>query len=231
MMLKPFQNESTDVLEIGVDEAGRGPMLGPVYSAAVILPRDSNINFDFSCLKDSKRFHSKKKLNVVANYIKENAYAYSIASISESEIDSINIRQATHNAMHKALRSIIHKTSQSVSNENKKNYQLLIDGSDFKPFMIMDKAMQLKQVPHMCITKGDNTYCAIAAASILAKTSRDAYIEKLCEDNPELNDKYGILSNKGYGTKTHMDGIKRYGITKWHRKSFGVCKQMALTKK
>ena len=218
-MLKPFYNtQPSDVIEIGVDEAGRGPMFGPVCAAAVILPKTDS--FNFSCLKDSKRFHSKKKIKEVSEYIKQNAVDYHIEFCNELIIDTINIRNATHTAMHKAIRKVIASNNNSLS-----NYQLLIDGSDFKPYMVFNNNM-LSQVKHTCITKGDNTYCAIAAASILAKTARDDYIEELCEANPELDERYHISSNKGYGTKDHLQGIHTYGITKFHRKSFGLCKTM-----
>ena len=220
-MLTPFYQENTSIIEIGVDEAGRGPMLGPVHAAAVVLPR--NKEFDYSCLKDSKRFHSKKKLLEVANYIKENAIAYEVAYLSENDIDKYNIRNATHKAMHAAIKKVIEKTSK----ENKE-YQLLIDGRDFKPLSLFKNNM-MTQIQHVCITKGDNTYCSIAAASILAKTARDTYIEDLCEKTPDLNEKYNILSNKGYGTKAHMEGIEKYGITKYHRKSFGLCRYKSVT--
>lgn len=223
-MLTPFYQENTNIIEIGVDEAGRGPMLGPVHAAAVVLPR--NKEFDYSCLKDSKRFHSKKKLLEVAKYIKENAIAYEIAYLSENDIDKYNIRNATHKAMHAAIKKVIEKISKK-SKESKK-YQLLIDGRDFKPLTLFKNNI-MEQIPHVCVIKGDNTYCSIAAASILAKTERDAYIEALCEKNPELNKRYSIATNKGYGTKAHMEGIEKYGITKYHRKSFGLCQHKEIT--
>ena len=223
-MLKPFYQENSNVIEIGVDEAGRGPMLGPVHAAAVILPR--NTEFDYSCLKDSKRFHSKKKILEVADYIKTHAIAYEIAYLSEKDIDTFNIRNATHRAMHNAIKKLIESVSKN--NEYKKtDYQLLVDGCDFKPLSLYKNNM-LMQIPHVCVTKGDNTYCAIAAASILAKTARDEYIEALCKDNPELDERYKIASNKGYGTKAHLEGIEKYGITKYHRQSFGLCRSKSV---
>ena len=202
-----------NIIEIGIDEVGRGPMFGRVYTAAVILPKEG---FDHSKMKDSKKFHSKKKINEVSEYIKENAIAWSIQWEDEKIIDKINIRNATHSAMHKAIKEIYDK-------ENGKNYVLLVDGNDFKPYIVMKENI-LEQVSHVCIEGGDNKYSSIAAASILAKVARDAYIDEMCVLNPELIEKYDLNNNKGYGTKKHMDGISEHGITEWHRRSFGICK-------
>ena len=164
-----------NIIEIGIDEVGRGPMFGRVYTAAVILPKEG---FDHSKMKDSKKFHSKKKINEVSEYIKENAIAWSIQWEDEKVIDKINIRNATHSAMHKAIKEIYDK-------ENGKNYVLLVDGNDFKPYIVMKENI-LEQVSHVCIEGGDNKYSSIAAASILAKVARDAYIDEMCVLNPEL---------------------------------------------
>ena len=209
-MPKP-RYEDDNAIEIGVDEAGRGPLFGRVYTAAVILPKDG---FDHDLVKDSKKFTSEKKINEVAEYIKKNATSWAVAYEDEKSIDKLNIRQATLKAMHTAIKSL------SPNSDTR----LLIDGNDFKPMMMMSNGIY-RQINHVCIEGGDNTYSAISAASILAKVSRDAYIEELCTDNPELSERYGINKNKGYGTKKHIDGIKEYGITPWHRKSYGICKQ------
>jgi len=212
--LNKFYNENSDFLEIGIDEAGRGPLFGRVYTGAVILPKD--INFEFDKMKDSKKFSSIKKINEVADYIKENALAWNVSYNDENVIDNINIRQSVLNSMHNSIKNII-------SDNN--DYLLLVDGNDFKPYMrFKENDNEYLPVNHKCIEGGDNKYCAIAAASILAKTERDKYINELCEENPELIDRYGIDKNKGYGTKKHLDGIKNYGITKWHRKTYGICK-------
>ena len=210
--LAKFYNECDDKLEIGIDEAGRGPLFGRVYTGAVILPKDTN--FDFSKLKDSKKFTSVKKINEVAEYIKENAFEWNVSYNDETVIDNINIRQSVLSSMKKYINGIM---------EENKNYFLLVDGNDFKPYMKFENDI-FTQVQHKCIEGGDNKYCSIAAASILAKTERDKYIEELCNENPELIEKYGIDRNKGYGTKLHLDGIKNYGISKWHRKTYGICK-------
>ena len=210
--LNKFYNEDSELLEIGIDEAGRGPLFGRVYTGAVVLPKD--VDFEFDKMKDSKKFNSVKKINEVAEYIKEKALAWSVTYNDEKVVDNINIRQSVLSSMHNSIKNVM-----TADNE----YLLLVDGNDFRPYM-MFKDDEYLPVKHICIEGGDNKYCAIAAASILAKTERDKYIYELCEENPELKEKYGIDRNKGYGTKTHLDGIKNFGITKWHRKTYGICK-------
>jgi len=211
---------SNPFIEIGVDEAGRGPMFGRVYVGAVVLPKDDT-KFDFSKMKDSKKFHSEKKIKEVAEYIKKNAIAWSVVYAEHDEIDKSNIRRATIDCMHKAINEVIIK----LETTPEKVY-LLIDGNDFIPMMKLSSESYI-QIPYLCIEGGDNKYAAIAAASILAKVSRDEYVNEMCKEHPELNTKYDLISNKGYGTKKHMDGIKEHGISKWHRKSFGICKDFA----
>ena len=212
-------------IEIGIDEAGRGPMLGRVYTAAVVLPKDDS--FNHSLMKDSKKFHSSKKIKEVAEYIKKNALYWHVAYADEQTIDEINILNATHKAMHEAIKAVIDKAiiNKAIINKASERFHLLVDGNNFKPFRVVNQDMSLEQIRHTCIEGGDNIYTAIAAASILAKVERDTYIEELCIKEPLLNERYGLLSNKGYGTKTHMDGINKHGISQYHRKSFGVCKQ------
>uniref|UniRef100_A0A6C0E335 Ribonuclease HII n=1 Tax=viral metagenome TaxID=1070528 RepID=A0A6C0E335_9ZZZZ len=220
-VLKPYFREDPSIFEIGVDEAGRGPLFGRVYTAAVILPKDNS--FDHSKMKDSKKFHSKKKILEVAEYIKANAIAWSVTFETEIVIDEINILQATQRSMH---HSIVETMKHCFNSLGKQEYQLLIDGNYFKAFTKekgLDPEPFCSNFRSICIEGGDNTYSAIAAASILAKVSRDQYIEELCQENPELIEKYGIDSNKGYGAKRHIDGIKEHGITIWHRRTFGIC--------
>ena len=222
--LKPFfiiDNEDNKYIEIGIDEAGRGPMFGRVYSAAVILPKIDTL-FDHSLMKDSKKFHSVKKIREAAEYIKQNAIAWHVSYACEKTIDQINIRNATHKAMHEAIQEVITKTS---SGDNQ-NYHLLVDGCDFTPFN-KKKDDDNINISHTCIEGGDNLYSAIAAASILAKVARDKYIEEMCIEEPVLITKYDLLNNKGYGTKKHMEGIQKYGISSFHRRSFGICKMFA----
>jgi len=202
--MQPFMKEC---LEAGVDEAGRGPLFGRVYTAAVILDH----TFDHSRVKDSKKFTSKKKIKEASDYIKEHAVAWSITYADEKVIDEINILKATMKSMHESILSL-----------QKKPEHLLIDGNYFKPIVqVIDE--KLVHMPYTCVEKGDNTYTSIAAASILAKVARDEYILDLCEKHPELK-QYGIDKNKGYGAKVHMEAIKKYGITEWHRKSYKPCK-------
>jgi ribonuclease HII len=201
-------------IEIGIDEAGRGPMFGRVYIGAVVLPKDSK-QFDFSKMKDSKKFHSDKKIKEVAEYIKSHAITWSVTYAEHTDIDAKNIRRATIDCMHNAVNEIMEKT-----NTTPDKLYLLVDGNDFIPMMKLCNDSYI-QIPHKCIESGDNTYASIAAASILAKVTRDEYIMQMCKENPELDTRYDLESNKGYGTKKHMDGIKLHGISQWHRKSFG----------
>lgn len=212
-----YHDEPSSIIEVGIDEAGRGPMFGAVYAAAVVLPK---VGFDHHNMKDSKKFSSKKKLYNTADYIKEHCIAYSVQYEDEKTIDKINIRQATLKCMHRCIQDIMKQLHEKRENND---MFLLVDGNDFKPYytLIGD---EIETIPHICIEGGDNKYTSIAAASILAKTFRDKYIENLCESHPDLQDKYSILTNKGYGAAKHLDGIRSHGITQWHRKTFGICR-------
>ena len=234
-----FDNADADTgagafLEIGVDEAGRGPMFGRVYVSAVVLPRDST-QFDFSKMKDSKKFHSDKKIKEVAEYIKTHAISWSVKFAEHAAIDALNIRRATIQTMHEAIRDVCDDIKNRDKNKNGEDFYLLIDGNDFIPMLhphpSQSQSHDSKQsthlpmhLPYSTIEGGDNTYASIAAASILAKVSRDEYIMELCKQHPDLQEKYDLENNKGYGTKKHMDGIKQHGISEWHRRSFGICK-------
>lgn len=209
--LKPYYMKN--VLEAGIDEAGRGPLFGRVYTAAVILPQDDT--FNHSLMKDSKKFSSKKKIKEAYDYIIENAIDYEVAWMDEKDIDKFNIRKATHKAMHNA-----------VTNLRVKPEHLIVDGNDFTPYVYIHdgEEIDVTSIAHTCIKQGDDKFTPIAAASILAKVERDKYIEELCDEYPNLDEFYGIRTNKGYGAKKHLQGIKQYGITEWHRKTFGICK-------
>ena len=213
--------EDPEIYEIGIDEAGRGPLFGRVYAAAVILPKDDS--FDHSKMKDSKKFHSKKKIEEVAEYIKEHALAWHISFEDEKTIDSINILQATQKCMHTCIQEI----RKQIVNKNKKKNEfvhLLIDGNYFNPITYLHpETKKLEVIPYTMVEGGDNKYSCIAAASILAKVERDHYIDELCGLHPDLIEKYSLDTNKGYGAKKHLEGIKTYGITEWHRKSFRPC--------
>lgn len=229
-ILKTCLQNDTSVFEIGVDEAGRGPLFGRVYAGAVILPKDSN-TFQHSLMKDSKKFGKSKKgqkeINEAYEYIRTHAVAWATAYESEETIDEINILQATQSAMHKAIKAVIEQLENKTSNNiHSNNLYLLIDGNYFKPYSHYNYGQKFPTtIKFNTVEQGDNTYSSIAAASILAKVERDKYIDELCLVNPELSQKYGIDSNKGYGSKKHRDGISEFGITKWHRKTFGICSQ------
>jgi ribonuclease HII len=227
--LKPELDPSKKY-EIGVDEAGRGPLFGRLYVAGVILPKGDD--FDHSRMKDSKKFHSEKKIREVAEYIRQHCLAYHIAYIEPTTIDEINIRQAVLRAMTECCRVCLgeiqsrhvrdHPTEPALVPHT--DVLLLIDGNDFPPFMVYDETNEtMLEIPHETVEGGDNTYTAIAAASILAKVARDDYIAECCRLHPALDEKYGLAKNKGYGTKTHLDGIRTHGISQWHRRSFGIC--------
>jgi len=223
---QPLENR----IEIGIDEAGRGPLFGPLFVAAVILPK---VSFDFSEMRDSKKITSKKKIGVLAEYIKMNARAWTIQSVSAEEIDRINIRQAVLKTMRECARTLIASILSKGTEDSKDSkpiiddFFLLVDGNDFPPYSYFDETTDtLKPIAHETVTGGDNLYASIACASILAKTARDAYIADVCEQNPELKTRYNIHTNMGYGAKAHLDGIAKYGIVEGHRKTYGRCKNL-----
>lgn len=180
-------------IEAGCDEAGRGCLAGPVYAAAVVLPKD----FYHPKLRDSKKL-SERDREELRPYIEEHAISYSVQSVSEVEIDQINILNASFRAMHLA-----------IDNLQMEPELLLIDGNRFSPYM---------GIPHRCIIKGDDKYASIAAASILAKTYRDDHMKSLSEIYPG----YGWHQNKGYATLAHRVALQKTGPTEYHRKSFSV---------
>ena len=209
-MLKQFYEK--DKIEVGLDEAGRGCLFGPVCVAGVIWLDEDPIQDDKDYeIKDSKKV-SEKKRTLLKDYIKDNAIAYSIQLIHHEDIDKYNILNATMTGMHKCLDEITDLLSIDT---------ILVDGNHFDFYSDNND----NYINHVCVIDGDNTYKSIAAASILAKTYRDEWIHKLVDENPEL-EKYDLRNNKGYGTKKHLDAIKKYGITEWHRKSFGICNSM-----
>jgi ribonuclease HII len=181
-------------------------------------------------VKDSKKFHSKKKIEEAAQYVKDNALAGYVSFEDEKKIDEINILQATQLSMHNSILEVRKQLNKTLNEKGKEegkeySYSLLIDGNYFNPITTFNKKTnKLETVPYLTVEGGDNKYASIAAASILAKVERDKYIDELCEQNPTLSEYYGIDSNKGYGAKKHMDGIKEHGITIWHRRTFGICK-------
>lgn len=197
-MLLPYY-QSQDILECGCDEAGRGCLAGPVVAAAVILPN----GFKSETLNDSKQLSEKKRLSL-RKEIEENAIAYSVCFITNQEIDKINILNASFKAMSEAVKQL-----------NIRPELLLIDGNRFRTDL---------EIPYNCIIKGDAKYQSIAAASILAKTYRDEYMETLAKDYPE----YNWQKNKGYPTKAHRKAIKQFGITPHHRLTFNLFGELSL---
>jgi len=211
--LSPFMYEN--LCEIGIDEAGRGPLFGRVYVAATILPKDNT----FQYVKDSKKYTSKKKIGEMSDFIKEHAIAWHITYVEADVIDVINIRQAVLQSMHECVNRLLTDADTMI----------LVDGSDFTPHTIFEND-EIRTIPHTLVVGGDNKYTAIAAASVLAKVARDEYIMELCKEYPEL-EKYGIHTNMGYGTKVHLDAIREHGITQWHRRTYGaLCKNAVVNK-
>jgi ribonuclease HII len=186
--------------EAGCDEAGRGCLAGPVFAAAVILPRD----FRDDILTDSKQLTEKQR-NRLRPVIETKAIAWAVASVDARTIDEINILNASILAMHLAIQQL-----------KQMPQLLLIDGNRFKPY---------PDIPHLCIVKGDEKYLSIAAASVLAKTYRDDYMLHIHDQHPE----YGWKNNKGYPSQKHRDAIAKFGITLHHRKSFRMAGQLKLT--
>ena len=191
-----------NIIEVGLDEVARGCMFGRVYTAAVIWPEDFEEDPNY-IIKDSKKL-TKKKREELYDYIINTALDWNINYMEHHDIDKLNILQATMKSMH-----------QNLDKLNIDIDHAIIDGTYFKEY---------KDLEYTTVQKADDKYYSVAAASILAKVSHDRYIEKLCEDNPDLNEKYDLLNNMAYGTPKHIEGIKKNGISKYHRKTFGICK-------
>lgn len=225
--LPAFYDKDKYQFEIGIDEAGRGPMFGRLYIAGVVLPKDGSM--DTTELRDSKKI-SKKHLPQFYHYITQNALAYHVTYIEAAEIDEINIREAVVKGMHKCAFEIIEQlkekqlsTAPPSTVSNPEPYFLMVDGNDFPPYY-----HDGNRISYQTFLQGDNTYANIAAASILAKVSRDNYILELCKRYPLLSQQYEMHQHMGYGTKKHLDAIRTYGITQFHRKTFGLCKTATL---
>jgi len=208
MPLLPYSKP--DRIEAGIDEAGRGCLFGRVYIAAVVWPHKVAIDPPYE-IKDSKKVTARRRA-ILRKYIEENAVSYCVAYLEHSEIDDLNILQATLAGMHKALDGL----------ETRPHY-ILVDGDRFKPYKDIETG---RYIQHECVKGGDNTYLSIAAASILAKEYRDEYIKNLCEAEPELK-RYGLIKNKGYGTEEHRKAIAEHGVSSYHRLSFGICRQFS----
>ncbi len=199
------------LVEAGCDEAGRGCLAGSVYAAAVILPDD----YQNELLNDSKQLTEKRRYQL-RDIIEHDAVAWAVGIVTPEEIDKINILNASILAMHRALDQL------KVRPE-----AIIVDGNRFKPYYERGERSEVRgeRLPHTTIVKGDSKYLSIAAASILAKTYRDDYMNRLAEEYPQ----YDWLSNKGYPTQKHREAIRQYGITPYHRKSYNLLGDGQLT--
>ncbi len=202
MSLLKIKFKSKLTPQAGCDEAGRGCLAGPVFAAAVILPKNIPVEIS-SKINDSKKLDSAMR-ETLRLLIEKHAIAYSVQMIDNQTIDKVNILNASFMAMHLAIQNL-----------SKTPALLLIDGNRFNAY---------SNIPHECIVKGDGIYMSIAAASILAKTYRDKYMETLHDEFPQ----YSWFTNKGYATEFHCDAIAKHGYTKYHRKSFHLKRQLKL---
>ena len=220
-----FYFEDATTLEIGVDEVARGCVLGRVYACAVVWKHPKELThahkLELPCLpkgiviRDSKTM-SKAQRERAYQWIKDNALVVSVSYKDEKYIDTYNISQSAHDAMADAVAGVQHQlVAQQVDFTNVVQH-LLIDGNRFAP-------RQKPSIGHTCVIKGDSTYFSIACAAIVAKVEHDHYIRELCEQDNTLQTRYDLLHNMGYGTKTHLEGIQKYGISPYHRKSFKCC--------
>lgn len=215
---------NTQVLEAGVDEAGRGSLIGRVYAAAVVWGNEPiEVFYDelasiqchrLSCW-DSKRMSGEKRVRL-AKFIETHAMETAVGYAEPWEIDSMNILHATFLAMKRALDQLKLPID-----------HILVDGSQFKPYTSPETG---DWVSHTCVPQGDGKYLSIGAASVLAKVCHDEHIRDLCKRDSCLNKRYDLLNNYGYGTKTHMNGLDAFGNSKWHRKTFKCCARVSLIK-
>lgn len=236
MPLSPPENDG----EIAVDEAGRGCLAFEVCAAAVIFPSATAEVVDgiqrtkeetkklLSEIKDSKKL-SEKKRHELSDFVKEYALAYGVGSASPREIDSINILNATHCAMHRAIDALMHMAHERrVLMRN-----IVVDGSRFEAYFVSEDQKNMRDVledqdivwiPHRCVPRADAEMLNVAAASILAKTYRDTLVKEYCREDPVLDAHYGLSKNKAYGSKIHLEGLRTHGPTRFHRFSFNPVK-------
>lgn len=195
-----------DEIEAGVDEVARGCLAGPVFTSAVVWPKEIDPSDTNIIVNDSKKLSRRKRL-MLKDYIEEYALDYSVSQVDCKTIDTINIFNATQKCMHDSLDKL-----------NLYLDHIIVDGDKFKPYKDRTNSV----IPYTCVVKGDSKYVPVACASILAKVYHDQYIEKLCDNNSEL-DIYDWRNNMCYGTQKHIEAIKKNGITEHHRKTFGIC--------
>ena len=203
-------------LEVGIDEAGRGCLAGPVVAAAVSMPIFDEDDEEYEIvkmIKDSKKMTPKNR-DICREFIESMAIDWGVGTANNREIDQINILKATHTAMHRAL-----------DNLNITPDFILVDGNSFRDYYDDDNEL----VDYKCVIGGDNKYLNIACASILAKEYHDKTIRGYIEANPEYDTKYDWNSNVCYGTQKHRNGIDQWGISKYHRKTFGICRNKPMT--
>lgn len=212
-MLSYYSKEKISKIhvEVGIDEAGRGPLFGPVYAAAVVW--DEHIDtLDWTKeICDSKKLTNSKRSRL-HSLLKKHLTYFGIGCATSTEIDQINILNATRLAMQRALENL----DMCLQKDDGKIIRLIIDGVRWEKYF--------KNYDTISIKQGDNKYKSIAAASILAKVEHDIAIKKIVDEYPDLQIKYDVLQNKGYGTKKHLQGLEQYGISDFHRKTFKRCK-------
>ena len=240
--LRRFMSETT-TYEMGIDEAGRGPLFGRVYVAGVVLPKKDNtecfdanhspeLGFVHSWMRDSKQIKAHSRMQALSEYIQRHALAFHIAYAEPATIDRRNILQATVDCMQECVRELARKLAEQSPDKTTfpvRQCLALVDGSYFRPVgFYNERTDELLYLPHQTVEQGDATFTSIAAASILAKCARDNYIRDMCRDYPVLHERYGLATNMGYGTATHMEGLRKYGATQWHRQSFRPCQQVNL---
>lgn len=204
-----FKSKYFDKIECGVDEAGRGSLFGPLYCGACIFYNDDATTNALNIIKDSKKYKSSAEREKAYDFIINNALSYGSAYAEPHQIDEKGLTNAWLDTMHRA-----------IINTNICADVILVDGNYFKQLPYMEN---YTNYTFETIVNGDNLYYSIAAGSIIAKVEHDRHIKSLIEEYPILNEYYDLENNKGYGSKTHIEGIEKYGITKFHRKSYKTC--------
>ena len=210
-------------IEIGLDEVGRGPPFGRLYTAGVVWPQDLNTDETKRLVKDSKKIRPGEEMRVSYEYVMKHAIHQAVDYATVPEVEQLGPLHADMLSMHRVLDKIW------GTNGELSDPRILVDGNYFTDYYAPESTMDTKPVSHVTVVKGDSKYYSIAAASILAKYSRDQYILELIKSHPELDARYGIRNNKGYLTKRHTEGIETYGITEFHRRKYKCCTGRPIT--